>query len=142
MGKIALAGSALVLWQLAACPAVAQTYLCTNSLLTGFVWNKPAKKWLAREMKGGVQLVLKKNVEKSGPPGTGWIVTRPGKLGVLYACPDALAYGDSLICNSSEGDFRINLKTLRFMEANYSTWIDDGTTDFTPTLALGQCARL
>jgi hypothetical protein len=130
------------MWALATDPVVAQSYLCTNNLLTGFVWNKPAKKWLAREMTGGVQLVLKKNVEKLGPPGTGWIVTRPGKLGTVYSCPDALAYGDSLICNSSEGDFRINLKTLRFMEANYSTYIDDGTTDFTPTLGLGQCARL
>jgi hypothetical protein len=139
---MALAAGALVIWQLAAVPAVAQDYLCTNTMLTGFIWDKAGKKWLAREMKSGVQLVLKKNAEKLGPPGTNWIVTRPGKLGALYTCPQDLAYGDSLICNSSEGDFRINLRTLRYMEANYSTYIDDGTTDFTPTLALGQCTRL
>jgi hypothetical protein len=137
-----LAAAAVATWVSVISPGIAQDYLCLGGQLAGFTWNKATRKWVPKALTGDIKFVVKKNADSQGPPGTGWIVNRIGKMGVAYWCHDSLAYGDSLVCNSSEGDFRVNLRTRRFMEANYSSYIDDGTTDFTPTLAIGECTRL
>jgi len=123
-------------------------YLCVTELVTGFTFDKQAKRWSIAASPMGRYVVSRRQPDEHRWDGAlpyEWKVIPVGSRSPEAFCNEDLANENALICRG-DSEFRLNKKALRFERALLGGYWAQGFAypggqegDFTPSLSMGKC---
>ena len=119
-------------------------YLCIGERSVGFTYDR--NEWVPGKLAYTTKFVL----ARSKRPAAAWNITNWGMKAPLVSCPQDIDSKGLLFCDVN-GDFRFNMVTLRFVEANFQGYLianspkivaPDVAEASTTSISIGSCTPL
>lgn len=113
-----------------------KNYICTEEKSVGFGLNKKTNEWKSKNYKAGEKLEI--TIRTSGKN----ISVLVGYVGdyPTFFCEDALLNEGTLYyCKGQEGQFRFNLKNLRFLKSHMYGYFGGDSSPYLPFISIGKC---